>query len=588
LTRSPRDGSKAELGEEETHDEHRQSDRPADLGGMSTAGPSEAGGRIDATFPVLTPAQLTRLAAYGTLRAVYSGEVLYEPGAAALTFYAVSTGEVELTRPVGAGEARVTLLASGQFTGEVNMLSGRPPMVRARANVAGEVIELPRERLLALLQTDAELGEIFMRAFILRRAELVTRGLGDVVLVGSQYSAATLHVREFLSRNGHPYAFVDLDHDSGIQELLDRLHVAAADVPVLICRGEVVLRNPTKAQIAACLGFNEAIDQGRVRDLVVVGAGPAGLAAAVYAASEGLDVLVVEASSPGGQAGASSRIENYLGFPTGISGQELADRAYIQAQKFGAEVVIARSARGLVCDRRPYSLVLDEGPPVPARAVILATGAEYRRLAVDNLGRFEGAGVYYAATFMEAQLCRGEEVIVVGGGNSAGQAAVFLAQSAKHVHLLVRAEDLAESMSRYLIRRIESSPQITLRTRSVIVALEGDDHLEHVSWRNQRRETESFDVRHVFVMTGAVPSTQWLAGCVALDATGFVKTGATLTPEDLAAARWPLPRAPHLLESSLPAVFAVGDVRAGNLKRVAAAVGEGSIAVALVHQALQE
>jgi len=556
---------------------------------MSAAGPSGVGGRIDATFPALTPAQLTRLAACGTRREVRGGEVLYEPGAAAVSFYAVESGEVELTRPVAAGEARVSLLASGQFTGEVNILSGRPPIVRARVNVAGEVIELPREQLLALLQTDAELGEIFMRAFILRRTELVAGGLGDVVMVGSQHSAATLHVREFLSRNGHPYAFVDLDLDSGVQELLDRLHVAAVDVPVLICRGEVVLRNPTNAQIADCLGFNDAIDQGRVRDLVVVGAGPAGLSAAVYAASEGLDVLVVETSSPGGQAGASSRIENYLGFPNGISGQELAARAYVQAQKFGAQVVIARSARSLVCNRRPYSLVLDEGPPVPTRAVILATGAEYRRLAVDNLARFEGAGVYYGATFMEAQLCRGEEVIVVGGGNSAGQAAVFLAQSAKHVHLLVRAEGLAESMSRYLVRRIESSPRITLRTRSEIVALEGDDHLERVRWRGQRREeTESRDVRHIFVMTGAVPSTQWLAGCVALDAKGFVKTGFTLTPEDLAAARWPLPRPPHLLESSLPAVFAVGDVRADNLKRVAAAVGEGSIAVALVHRALQE
>src|SRR6202521_4998669 len=559
LTRSPRRGSKAGLGEEETHGQHCQLDRPADPGGMSAAGPSGVGGRIDATFPALTPAQLTRLAACATRREVRGGEVLYEPGAAAVSFYAVESGEVELTRPVAAGEARVSLLASGQFTGEVNILSGRPPIVRARVNVAGEVIELPREQLLALLQTDAELGEIFMRAFILRRTELVAGGLGD------------------------------LDLDSGVQELLDRLHVAAVDVPVLICRGEVVLRNPTNAQIADCLVFNDAIDQGRVRDLVVVGAGPAGLSAAVYAASEGLDVLVVETSSPGGQAGASSRIENYLGFPNGISGQELAARAYVQAQKFGAQVVIARSARSLVCNRRPYSLVLDEGPPVPTRAVILATGAEYRRLAVDNLARFEGAGVYYGATFMEAQLCRGEEVIVVGGGNSAGQAAVFLAQSAKHVHLLVRAEGLAESMSRYLVRRIESSPRITLRTRSEIVALEGDDHLERVRWRGQRREeTESRDVRHIFVMTGAVPSTQWLAGCVALDAKGFVKTRFTLTPEDPAAARWPLPRPPHLLESSLPAVFAVGDVRADNLKRVAAAVGEGSIAVALVHRALQE
>ena len=301
------------------------------------------------------------------------------------------------------------------------------------------MIELDREQLLALVQTDAELSEILMRAFILRRVELIARGLGDVVLIGSTHCAGTLRVKEFLTRNGHPYAYIDLDRDADAQELLDRFHVSAADVPVLICRGDAVLRNPSNQQIAECLGFNDAIDQTHVRDLVIVGAGPAGLAAAVYGASEGLDVLVLESNAPGGQAGSSSRIENYLGFPTGISGQELTGRAYAQAQKFGAQIMIAKGATELACDRQPYAVQIDDGARVPARAVIIATGAEYRKPALDNLSQFEGAGVYYGATPMEAQLCVGEEVVVVGGGNSAGQAAVFLAQTAKRVHMLVRA-----------------------------------------------------------------------------------------------------------------------------------------------------
>ena len=344
----------------------------------------------------------------------------------------------------------------------------------------------------------------------------------------------------------------------------------------------------TNRQIADCLGFNEGIDPSQIRDLVIIGAGPAGLAAAVYGASEGLDVLVLESSAPGGQAGASSKIENYLGFPTGISGQELAARAYTQAQKFGAQMMIA-NARRLTCDRKPYALEIDDGSRAPARAVIIATGAEYRRLALPNLSQFEGAGVYYGATFMEAQLCVGEEVVVVGGGNSAGQAAVFLAQTARHVHVLVRSDGLAESMSRYLIRRIEDSPAIDLRTRTEITALEGNGHLERVRWQNHETgDVETRDIRHVFVMTGASPSTGWLDGCLTLDAKGFIKTGPDLSPEDLAAAQWPLARAPYLLETSLPGVFAVGDVRGGNIKRVASAVGEGSIAVAFVHQVLHE
>jgi thioredoxin reductase (NADPH) len=349
-----------------------------------------------------------------------------------------------------------------------------------------------------------------------------------------------------------------------------------------------VLRNPSNAQIAECLGFNDAIDRTRVSDLVIVGAGPAGLAAAVYGASEGLDVLVLESGSPGGQAGSSSRIENYLGFPNGITGVELTSRAYAQAQKFGARIMIAKGATRLDWDRQPREVQMAEGS-VRARAVIIATGAEYRRPDLANLSRFEGAGVYYAAMEMEAQLCVGEDVIVVGGANSAGQAAVFLAQRARRVHMLVRGDRLADSMSRYLIRRIEDNPAIDLRTRTQIVALEGNWHLERVRWRDERTGDEvTNDIRHVFMMTGAVPNTGWLERCVVLDDKGFIKTGSELSPDDLATARWPLKRQPYLLETSRPGVFAVGDVRGGNIKRVASAVGEGSIAVAFVHQVLQQ
>jgi thioredoxin reductase (NADPH) len=544
---------------------------------------------IERVFPTLTPAQVERIAAHGRVRQIRPGEVLVQPGDQIVPFFVVTSGGVEIIRPSSANETLVALYGAGQFTGEVNMLSGRPALLQVRASESGEVIELDREHLLALVQTDSQLSEIIMRAFILRRVELIAHGLGDVVLLGSNHCSETLRVKEFLTRNGHPYAYIDLDRDDGVQDLLDRFNVSAADVPVLICRGETVLRSPTNQQIADCLGFNEGIDQTQIRDVVIVGAGPAGLAAAVYAASEGLDVLVLETNSPGGQAGSSSKIENYLGFPTGISGQALAGRAYTQAQKFGAQVMIAKGAKQLACERMPYAVEIDDGLRVPARTVIIATGAAYRKPSIENLLQFENAGVYYGATFMEAQLCRGEEVVVVGGGNSAGQAAVFLAQTTKRVHMLVRARGLAETMSRYLIRRIEQNPAIVLRTNTEIVALEGSDHLERVSWRDaQTGDIETHDVRHIFLMTGAVPSTQWLDGCVALDAKGFIKTGPDLSPEDLAGAHWPLARAPHLLETSLPGVFAVGDVRGGNIKRVASAVGEGSIAISFVHRALHE
>ena len=544
--------------------------------------------RPDRLYPTLTPAQLARIAPHGRPRQVAQGEVLVHAGETAARIFVVLAGRIDVIRP-SATEEVVVSFSPGMFTGEATMLSGRRGLAQVRAGMDGEVIEVARDDLLALIQTDSELSAILMRAFILRRVELISRRVSDVVVLGSPHCKGTLRVREFLTRNGHPHTMLDLDRDAGVQELLDRFHVTAADIPVVITCSEVVLRNPTNQQIADALGFNDAIDQTQLRDLVIVGAGPAGLAAAVYGASEGLDVLVVESTAPGGQAGSSSRIENYLGFPTGIGGLELASRATSQAQKFGAQLMIGTGASRLACGRTPYALEIGDGHRLPARAVIIASGAEYRRLQIDNLSQFEGSGVYYAATFMEAQLCTGEEVVVVGAGNSAGQAAVFLAETARRVHMVIRSSGLADTMSRYLIRRIEDHPAIVRHAHTEIVSLEGNGHLERVAWRdNQSGQVETQSIRHVFTMTGAVPSTHWLEGCVALDEKGFIKTGPDLLPEDLAAARWPLARAPHLLETSRPGVFAIGDVRSGSLKRVASAVGEGSVAIAAVHQVLHE
>jgi thioredoxin reductase (NADPH) len=543
----------------------------------------------DRLFPTLTKEQIARIEPYGRRRAIAAGDVLVEVAQRAVPFFVVLSGEIEVLRPAAGIEKRIVAHRAGQFSGEGNMLTGRRSLASVRVTQSGEVIEVDREHLLALIQTDTELSAILMRAFILRRVQLIEGEYGDVVVIGSTHCAGTLRVREFLTRNGHPFHYTDLDRDADAQELLDRFHVSAADIPVLICRGDAVLRNPSNQKIADCLGFNDAIDRTHVRDVVVVGAGPAGLAAAVYGASEGLDVLVLESNVPGGQAGSSSRIENYLGFPTGISGLDLTGRAYAQAQKFGAQVMVAKGAAKLSCAHPHYAVHLDEGGRIDARALIIASGAEYRKPAIANVSQFEGAGVYYAASRMESQLCVGEEVAIVGGGNSAGQAAVFLAQTAKHVHILVRKDGLSETMSRYLVRRIEDHPAITVRTRTEIVALEGERSLDRVRWRDGRTNAvETHDIRHVFMMTGAVPNTRWLDGCVALDRGGFIKTGPDLSAEDLGSAGWPLPRPPFLLETSRPGVFAVGDVRGGNIKRVASAVGEGSIAIAFVHQVLHQ
>jgi len=538
--------------------------------------------------PILTESQLERVRVFTKPRQVAAGVVLYNPNDDTPPVYIVIEGKIRIVSLAGGVEDTVTTYDPGQFSGELLMIAGRRSIYRCQAVEASYLLELSAENLRTLISKDAELSEIFMRTFLARRLSMSSHGRTNVLMLGSRYSAQTLALREFLTRDGHPFAYVDLDTDRNSQELLDRFGVSSDDVPIVICNGEQILRSPSTRELAQALGFNSNIDESQVRDIVIVGAGPAGLAAAVYAASEGLDVLVIERVAPGGQAASSSRIENYLGFPTGLSGQELANSAIAQSEKFGAKIMVARTVEGLNCDARPYRIALDDGQQIAARSIVLATGAAYNQPALPNIDRFTGRGIYYNATFMEGQLCSGDPVIVIGGGNSAGQAAVFLAQNTQGVRMLVRSAGLSATMSRYLIRRIEENTRIQVHFNSELVSLSGDDHLEAVSWRDKTTgEVTTQPVRHLFVMTGASPKTEWLAGCLSLDPRGFVLTGTDL--DDVLPPRpWPLARRPYMLETSLPGVFAVGDARAGNVKRVAAAVGEGSIVVHMVHQVLAD
>jgi thioredoxin reductase (NADPH) len=539
-------------------------------------------------FPVLTAQQISRIRSLSKVRNVKAGDILFEPGDTDIPFFVLLSGSMEIVQPDRHAERLIVNHDPGEFTGEMTMISGRRGLVRGRVTEAGEFLEMTSSDLRTLVARDAELSEIFMRAFILRRVALISRGLGNVILLGSRHSAQTLRLREFLTRNGHPHTYVDLDTDTGYQDLLDQFRVTPDEVPVVICNNRTVLRRPSIQELAKCLGLNAHITAKEVRDLVIVGGGPSGLAAAVYGASEGLDVLVIEAESPGGQAGSSSRIENYLGFPLGISGQELAGRAAAQAQKFGAKMLIANNVVKLNCERRPYELSVDCGQTIRARTVVIASGAQYNKPQIENLKKFEGQGVYYGATYIEAQVCGKNEAIVVGGGNSAGQAAVYLSQTASKVHMLVRSGQLSDTMSRYLIQRIEENPAIEMHYRTEIIGLEGDTQLERVIWQDKNTgETSTHDIRHVFIMAGAAPRTEWLNGCLAMDDKGFILTGRDLDPV-IQNYHWPLQRVPLMLETSLPGVFAVGDVRAGNVKRVASAVGEGSISIYLVHRVLAE
>ena len=545
-------------------------------------------GRRAQMFPILSTVQIARLEARGTHRRIKNGEILMEPGDRNRPVLIVLSGSIEVLQPGVDGESLIVVHTAGSFTGEMSALSSIGSLVRMRVREDGEVLAIAENSLRTIMQADGELSELFMRAFILRRVGLIASQSGDVILLGSTRSAGTLRLQQFLTRNSFPFVNLDIDVDPAVQALLARFQLNPNDIPVVLCRGTVVLKNPSNEEVAACLGMNQQIDDVRVRDVIVVGAGPAGLAAAVYAASEGLDVLVLETGTPGGQAGSSSKIENYLGFPTGISGLALAARSLVQARKFGAEIRTAYSAIGLSCDKRPYAIKFGSDGSARARSIVIATGAQYRQLALPDAPRFLGLGLYFAATATEARRCRLQEVIVVGGGNSAGQAAVFLASMCRHVHLLVRSTGLAQSMSEYLIRRITDMSNITLHINTEIASLEGENHLEQVVWRTAPENLlEVHSIGHVFLMTGAIPSTGWLQGCVALNYKGFVLTGSDIPRPERNQAGRPVEWQPQSFETSRRGIFAVGDVRCGSVKRVAAAVGEGSACVQQVHYALR-
>ncbi|MGH8220365.1 MAG: FAD-dependent oxidoreductase [Steroidobacteraceae bacterium] len=548
--------------------------------------------RREQMFPKLTPAQLERLQVHCMRRETRAGEVLLEVAERPHGLFIVVAGTIEALMPTSDvhTETRdyglLNVLTPGDFTGEMSTLRGTPSLARLRVGEPGAVLEMGLDELRRVVQNDPELSELMMRAFILRRMGMLQSGFSEVTVLGSSHAGDTLRIREFLTRNARPYVDIDIDHDPDAKALLERFHIEPQDLPVVVCRTGEVFKNPQTGAIAECLGINGQPDDSIVHDVIIIGAGPAGLAAAVYAASEGLDVRIIDSFAPGGQAGTSSRIENYLGFPTGISGAALAGRALSQAQKFGAQLSIAWRAVRLDCREWPYGVEMSDGKRLRGRVIVIASGAQYRVLEVANVERFLGSGVYYAATHLEAQLCEGEQVAIVGGGNSAGQAAVFLAASCRHVQVLVRAAGLAESMSAYLIHRIEDARNITLHTRTQITALDGSNRLERVTWTTADGAPELRQLRHVFLMTGASPNTRWLAGCVALNDHGFIKTGPDLAREELS--RWRLPRPPYLLETSVPGVFAAGDVRADSVKRIASAVGEGSITVQFVHRALRD
>ena len=536
--------------------------------------PTDPGERPAQTFPRLPPAVIERIAGYGERHAFDGGEYLYDVGDRSVDFFVVLDGAVDVMGSDGqGGHVLITTHVPGSFTGELDHVTGRAVLVCARAMRPTTVIRVPRDSFRRMVSAEPDIAEVILRAFILRRVDLIEHAEGGTVIVGEASSASALRIQGFLTRNGYPHRFLDVGSDPDAKRALEAFHIDSDALPVVILGSEQVLEHPTNRELADALGITEVLDPVHVYDVAVVGAGPAGLAAAVYAASEGLDTIVIEALGPGGQAGSSSRIENYLGFPTGISGQVLAARAQVQAQKFGARLVIARAAAGLDCTGFPYRIVIEGGDVVPARTVVVATGARYKRLSLPNLAQFEGQGVHYAATAIEGRLCAGSEVVVVGGGNSAGQATMFLSRLARHVHVLVRGDGLAETMSDYLVQRIAESSAITLHTRCEITALIGEGHLEAVRWRHRDGTKSERQVSHLFPMIGAMPNTDWLNECVALDQGGFVRTD-YLHDGQVSGAQY---------ATSVPGIFAVGDVRAGSVKRVASGVGEGSVVVHAIH-----
>jgi thioredoxin reductase (NADPH) len=559
---------------------------------VGAADPSDPYLREAQTFPRLTGEQVARARAFGQVEALPAGTVLFRRGDRTVDFFLALSGAIEIyDGPEDAAQV-FTVHTEYQFTGELDLFNDREILVGGRMGRGGEVLRLNRAQFRRLLAAEPDIAETIMRAFILRRIGFIQHGQGGVALIRSRESGIgdALRIERFLVRNGYPVRVLDASADAEAAALLAAQRLGPDDLPVVLCGPGRVLQRPSNAELAACLGLTERLEAGAVFDVAVVGAGPSGLAAAVYAASEGLSTLVLEAEAPGGQAGTSSKIENYLGFPTGISGGALAGRAQVQAQKFGARIAVACPVLRLDCAVHPFALHLEDGTAVRARAVVLATGARYRRLDhLPNFVRFEqGGGIHYAATAVEAGLCEGEEVVVVGGGNSAGQAAIFLSRRTAHVHILVRGEGLAASMSDYLVSRIEASERITLHTQTEVTGLDGERHLERVTWTNRGTgRSEPRRMANLFLMLGAVPNTEWLAGCgVALDAQGFVRVGAGAGDAEADSPARRIGRAPHVLETSIPGIFAVGDVRAGSVKRVASAVGEGSVVVSSVHQVL--
>jgi thioredoxin reductase (NADPH) len=537
----------------------------------------------DIAFPILTDRHREQLRARGRERAVRPGEILFSEGDRDFGFFVVLEGAVEIIAHTDQGERQVTVHRVGQFTGDVDALTGRSVVVMARAMEASRVVALSSDELRHAVDEIPELGSTLIKAFIMRREMLLGSGWVGVTIIGSRFSPEAHRLRDFASRNMIPFKWLDLETDSQAEATLRQLNVPASATPLVLGREGQIYSKPSIEAFARCAGLTQSLNEEHVYDVVVVGAGPAGLAASVYAASEGLDVLATEALAAGGQAGTSSRIENYLGFPAGISGAELTRNALVQAQRFGARVTVPCRVRSLGVDGGDRIVTLMDGTRLRSRCVLVSSGVQYGRLEVPRFGDFEGAGIYYAATEMEARLCRGEEVVVVGGGNSAGQAILFLADQAKRVDVLLRGNDLGARMSRYLVDRIERLPNVTVHCGANVVGLAGNGHLARVEARSGQGVLR-FDTTSLFLFIGASPNSEWLRGCVALDRNGFVLTGPALPAETTEGDRWTAAaRRPFLLETSLPGVFAAGDVRSGSVKRCASAVGEGSMAVMFMH-----
>ncbi len=529
-------------------------------------------------YPHLTQDLIDRVRTYGSESTLPAHTLVFERGQRGVDFFLVISGAVEIFETdEHSAEHVITRHEAGQFTGELDLFNDREILVTGRAAEDTLVIRVRRADFRRMVSAEADIGEIMMRAFILRRTGFIRHAQGGVVIVGSGHAAHTLALEVFLTRNGYPHRLLDTDSDEDADAFFGCFKISPEDLPVVVAPNDHVLRRPTIMALADALGLSETVQEDAVFDVAVVGAGPSGLAAAVYAASEGLATIVLEKLAPGGQAGTSSKIENYLGFPTGISGQALAGRAQVQAQKFGARLAVSRAVRAIDCTAVPYRLQMEDNSSFHARSIIVATGARYRKLDVENYEHFEGQGIQYAATGVEAALCSGSEVVVVGGGNSAGQAAVFLSRSVAHVHMLVRSDGLAETMSDYLLRRIDTSDRITLHANTEVTALSGDDYLREITWTNSKTgQSESHAIGGLFVMIGAEPNSEWLTGCLNLDEKGFVLTGHDDAGKALSSQ----------FATSKPGIYAVGDVRSGSVKRVAAGVGEGSVVVQAVHSYL--